>query len=103
VSCQEQDLLSCNLTEPAHSARSSLVVLVWKKDGSWRFCVDYRKLKSVTIQDAYPPPRIDESLDALPGSKFFSTLDLLRGYWQVPLSPDAQDKAAFIARDGLWK
>jgi len=65
--------------------------------------VDYRKLNSKTIRDAYPLPRIDESLDALAGSKFFSTLDLLSGYWQVPLSPDAQDKAAFITQDELWK
>jgi len=67
--------------------------------------VDYRKLNSVTIQDAYPLPRIDESLDALAGSKYFSTLDFLSGYWQVPLSPDAQEKVAFITRDGLrkWK
>jgi len=65
--------------------------------------VDYRKLNSVTNQDAYPLPRIDESLDALASSKYFSTLDLLSGYWQVPLSLDAQEKAAFITRDGLWK
>jgi len=103
VSRQVQDLLSRNLIEPANGAWSSPVVLVRKKDGSWRFCIDYRKLNSVTIQDAYPLPRIDESLDVLAGSKFFSTLDLLSGYWQVSLSPDAQDKAAFITRDGLWK
>jgi len=65
--------------------------------------VDYRKLNSATIQSAYPLPRIDESLDALAGSKYFSMLDLLSGYWQVPLSSDAQEKAAFITRDGLWK
>jgi len=65
--------------------------------------VDYRKLNSVTIQDAYPLPRIDESLDALAGSKYFSTLELLSNYWQVPLRPSAQEKAAFITRDGLWK
>jgi len=65
--------------------------------------VDYRRLNSVTIQDAYPLPRIDGSLDASAGSWFFSTLNLLSGYWQVPLSPDAQDKAAFKTRDRLWK
>jgi len=67
------------------------------------FCMDYRKLNSVTIQDAYPFSRINELLDALAGSKFFSTSDLLSGYWQVPLSPDAQDEAAFILQDELWK
>jgi len=81
VSRQVQDLLDRGLIEPAHSAWSSPVVLVWKKDGSWRFCVDYRKLNSVTIQDAYPLPRIDKSLDALAGSKYFNTLDLLK--WKV--------------------
>jgi len=65
--------------------------------------VEYCKLNSVNIQDAYPLPRINKSLDALAGNKYFSTLDLLSGYWQVPLSPDAQKKAAFITRDGLWK
>jgi len=103
VSRQVQDLLSRDLIEPAYGAWSSPVVLVRKKDGTWRFCVDYRKLNSVTIQDTYPLPRIDEPLDALAGSKFSSTLDLLSRYWQVPLSPDAQDKAALITRDGLWK
>jgi len=57
-----------------------MVVLVRKKDGSWRFCVDCHKLNSVTIQDAYPLSCIDESLDALAGSKYFSTLELLSRY-----------------------
>jgi len=103
VSRQVRDLLDRGLVEPAHSAWSSPVVLVRKKDCSWRFCVDCCKLNSVTIQYTYPLSRIDESLDALTGSKYFSTLDLLSGYWQVPLSSDAQEKAAFITRDGLWK
>ena len=57
----------------------------------------------MTQQDAYPLPRIDESLEALSGSQFFTTLDLLSGYWQVPLDADAQEKSAFATRSGLWK
>ena len=79
------------------------VVLVRKKDNSWRFCIDYRRLNLVTQPDAYSRPRIDESLDALAGSRFFSTLDLVSGYWQVPLDADAQEKSAFITRSSLWK
>ena len=103
VERQVQDLHSRGLIEPANGGWSSPVVLVRKKDDTWRFCVDYRRLNSVTRQDAFPLPRIDESLDALAGSRFFSTLDLLSGYWQVPLSEDAQEKAAFVTRSGLWK
>jgi len=101
VSKQVQDLLDRDLIEPAYGVWSSPVVLVTKKDNSCRFCVEYCKLNSVTVQDAYPLPRIDKSLDALAGSKYFSTLDLLSGYWQMPLGPDAQDKAAFITIDRL--
>ena len=100
---QVQDLLERGLIEPASGAWGSPVVLVRKKDDSWRFCIDYRRLNAVTRQDAYPLPRIDESLDALAGSRFFSTLDLVSGYWQVPLDPDAQEKSAFVTRSGLWK
>ena len=57
------------MIEPANGAWSSPVVLVCKKDEPWRFCVDYRKLNAVTLQDAYPLPRIEESLDVLAGSK----------------------------------
>ena len=65
--------------------------------------MDYRRLNAVTVQDAYPLPRIDESLEALAGSQYFSTLDLMSGYWQVPLDDDAKDKAAFCTRGGLWR
>jgi len=92
------DLLESGLIESAHSAWSLPVILVRKKDGSWRFCVDYRKLNSVSLQDAYPLP----CKNVLAGSKYFSALDLLSGYWQVSLSPDAQEKVAFITRDELW-
>ena len=100
---QINKLLDKGLIEPASGACSSPVVLVKKKDDSWRFCIDYRRLNTVTIQDAYPLPRIDDSLDALAGSRFFSTLDLTSGYWQVPLDEDTREKSAFITRSGLWK
>lgn len=80
-------------------------VLVRKKDGFWRFSVDYRKLNEVTEADAYPLLRIDDSLDDLNDSHFFSTLNLASEYWHVPLDWEAQEKAAFLrgTRGGLWK
>lgn len=103
VERQVNELAQQQIIEPGSGAWSAPVVLVKKKDGSWRFCVDYRKLNEVTIKDAYPLPRIDESLDALSGSKYFSTLDLTSGYWQVELDEEARDKAAFVTRNGLWR
>lgn len=103
VERQVKDLVAKGMVEPTDSSWSSPVVLVKKKDDSWRLCIDYRQLNAVTRKDAYPLPRIDDSLDALAGSVYFSTLDLLSGYWQVPLNEDAQEKAAFVTRGGLWK
>ena len=79
------------------------MVLVRKKNGKWRFCIDCRRLNAVTEQNAYPLTRIDDSLGALFGSHYFSTLDLVSGYWQVPLDAEAQEKSAFLTRSGLWK
>ena len=100
---QVQELRAQGLIREGYGAWSSPVVLVQKKDGSWRFCVDYRKLNDSTHKDAYPLPRIDDSLDALGGSKYFSTLDLTSGYWQVELEESAKEKAAFSTRSGLWE
>ena len=79
--------------EPADRAWSSPVVLVRKKDQSWRLCVDYRRLNAATRKDAYLLPRID---DSLAGSMYFNTLNLISGYWQVPLDRNAREKSAFV-------
>lgn len=97
------DMLKRGIIEPSSSAWSSAIVLVQKKDGSKRFCVDYRRLNSVTMKDAYPLPRIDESLNQLNGAKWFSTLDLNAGYWQVELDPNDKPKTAFVTRQGLFE
>ena len=74
-----------------------------KNDGGSRFCVDYRRLNLATVKDAYPLPRIDDTLDMLAGKRWFSTLDLASGYWQVSLSPDTRCKTAFATHSGLFQ
>ncbi|MCG8048186.1 MAG: reverse transcriptase family protein, partial [Candidatus Thiodiazotropha endolucinida] len=96
-------MLENNIIQPSSSPWASGIVLVSKKDGSKRFCIDYRRLNDVTIKDAYPLPRIDESLDQLAGSKWFSCLDLSAGYWQVEVEPDDKQKTAFVTRQGLFE
>jgi hypothetical protein len=77
--------------------------LVRKKNGELRFCVDYRKLNDITKKDCFPLPRIDDTLDTLAGTEFFSTLDLWSGYWQVDVHPDDKEKTAFSTGQGLWQ
>ena len=76
-------------------------MLVCKKDRSWQLCIDYRRLNAVTRKDAYSLPKIDDSLDALAGSMYLCTLDLVSGYWQVPLDQDAREKSAFVTQGEL--
>lgn len=92
-----------DIIEESSSPWSSPVVLIPKKDGTKRFCVDYRMLNSVTKKDSYPLPRIDDTLDVLSGSAWFSTLDLKSGYWQVGLAKEAKEKTAFSTGSGLWQ
>ena len=98
-----KDMLTGGQIEPSDSPWASPVVLVTKKDGSTRFCVDYRRLNSLTVKDAYPLPRIDDSLRLLRNQQWFFTMDLASGYWQVAMSPEAKRKAAFVTNEGLFQ
>ena len=95
-------MLEKGVAKPGQSPWASPVILVRKKDGSVRFRVDYRRLNAVTQFDAYPLPRIDETFKALGRSHYFTTLDLLNGYWQVGLTESAKIKSAFTVRGGLY-
>ena len=97
------DMLSKDVIQRSSSPWASPVVLVGKKDGSIRFCIDYRKVNSITRKDAYPLPRMDDTLDTLTRSQWFSTLDLISGYWQVEIEKKDQEKTAFCTSDGLFE
>src|SRR5262249_5840411 len=82
---------------------ASPVVLVPKKDGRLRFCIDYRRLNQVTKRDVYPLPVIDNVLSSMQGRKWFSSLDFVHGYWQVRMEDSSKEKTAFITTSGLYE
>lgn len=90
-----QEMLDMGAIDESKSPWSSNVVIVRKKDGNIRFCIDYRKLNQRTVRDAYPIPKIDDTLHMLSGSRYFSKLDLKSGYWQVEMDDDDKGKTAF--------
>ena len=93
-------MLKDEVIEPSSSLWSSPVILTKKKDGSYRFCVDYRKLNNVTIKDVYPLPRIDDALSRLEKTKYFSIMDMQSGFWQIEVHPNSREMTAFITPDG---
>ena len=97
------EMLDKRIVEHSSSPWASPIVLVSKQDGSTRFCVDYRRLNAITKLDKFPLPQIDDSLDLLSGMKYFSTLDLATGYWQVNMSPYSREKTAFVTYEGLYE
>jgi len=95
-------MLAADVIEPSNSPWASPVCLAKKPDGSYRFCVDYRRVNAVSRKDAYPIPDIQDAFDSLRGTKYFATIDLLSGYWQIGMTPRAQERSAFCTRRSLY-
>ena len=95
-------MLLSGVIEPSTSPWSSPVCLVSKSDGSYRFCVDYRKVNAVSKHDAFPVPNIQDALDSMKGARWFATIDLLSSYWQLGMTDRAKERSAFCTRRGLF-
>ena len=98
-----QYMLENDIIEHSSSDWSSPCILVPKPDGTYRLCTDYRKVNAVTKTDSYPIPRIDDCIDKIGSAMFVSKFDLLKGYWQVPLTEKAKEVSAFVTPDGLYQ
>lgn len=103
IKAEVDKMLEDGVIEPGHGAWGFPVVLVKKRNGEVRFCVDYRALNAVTKKDVYPLPRIDETIEAMGGARTFTTLDLKAGYWQIGVRNDDKEKTAFTTREGLYQ
>ena len=96
-------LLENDFIEPSQSNYSSPCILVPKSNGTYRMCTDYRKVNSVTKTDSFPIPRIDDCIDKVGNSKYVTKFDLLKGFWQVPLTDRAKEVSAFATPNGLYQ
>ncbi|KAL0902831.1 hypothetical protein ABMA27_000613 [Loxostege sticticalis] len=98
-----QDMLDSGIIEESESAYASPIILVQKKTGDQRLCVDYQALNAKTVKEHYPLPRIEDQIDQLGGYEYFITLDLASGYYQIPIAQSSQDKTAFVTPDGQYQ
>ena len=103
VRTEVKKMLEADLIRPSTTPWASPIILVPKKDGSWHFCVNYQNLNAVTEADPFPIPRVDDLLEQLVHAKYLSTLDLLKGYWQVTVSESSQPKTAFVTPFGKYE
>lgn len=103
VQSMVDQLLGANIIKESDSPYSSPVLLVKKKDGESRLCIDYRRLNQKTVKDRYPLPRIDDQLDRLHGCNYFTALDLRSGYYQIPVSTQSKKYTAFVTPEGHFE
>ena len=97
-------MLDAGVIWPSNSPWYNAVVLVRKKDGLLRFCIDFRKLNSLTVKDSHPLPRICETLESLTGAAHYSTFDMNSGFWQVPMDKESKQYTAFtLGSMGLYE
>jgi transposase InsO family protein len=100
---QIEYLYARGMVQPSISPWGAPVLFAKKKDGTWRMCIDYRALNSLTVRNGYPLPKIQDCLDVIGNAKYFTKIDLTSGYWQIAVAPEDREKTAFNTRTGKWE